>query len=285
MKKILVPCDLSQQSINAFQFALDIAERSTGTVFLLNVVELPVLNDTLLMPALNFEDERLKDSRDKIQNGFKRTIEKYKREGVQVISNVTFGLVYAKIVDFINEHHIDLVVMGSQGANGLRELMMGSNAEKVVRTSPVPVLVIKDYYKGPIKNIIFPIDLEPEHREMLVDRVKELQTFFGARLHILWINTPLNFTADTVTFKKMEEFVRQHKLKNYTINVFNHPDEEKGILAFAERTSGDLIAMGTHSRKGISHLINGSLTEDIVNHCKGLIWTYSLKNELVDADA
>jgi hypothetical protein len=72
-------------------------------------------------------------------------------------------------------------------------------------------------------------------------------------------------------------------LKDYTINIFNHTDEETGIMEFAKSIKGDLIAMGTHGRKGISHLLNGSLAEDVVNHYRGLVWTYSLKNEPVIA--
>jgi hypothetical protein len=72
-------------------------------------------------------------------------------------------------------------------------------------------------------------------------------------------------------------------LRDYTISIFNQTDVERGIVEFANSIKGDLIAMGTHSRRGISHLINGSLAEDVVNHYKGLVWTYSLKNIPVEA--
>ena len=70
--------------------------------------------------------------------------------------------------------------------------------------------------------------------------------------------------------------------KDYTINVFNYTEEERGILEFASLIKADLIAMGTHSRTGIAHLLNGSLAEDLVNHYEGQVWTYSLKNEPVE---
>ena len=61
MKKILVPCDFSKPAINAFKFALDIAERSVGTITLVHVIELPVMHDTGLMPVLSFEEQLLKE--------------------------------------------------------------------------------------------------------------------------------------------------------------------------------------------------------------------------------
>jgi nucleotide-binding universal stress UspA family protein len=61
MKKILVPCDFSKPAINAYRFALDVAQQSKGTVHLLNVIELPILHDSVLMPVLNFEAQLLEE--------------------------------------------------------------------------------------------------------------------------------------------------------------------------------------------------------------------------------
>jgi len=283
MKKILVPCDFSKPAINAFRFAVDIAAQSKGTVYLLNIVELPVLHDTVMMPVLSFEAELLKDLKERGENSFSKIITKYGVEGAKVVSEVVFGSVFREINEFVKRQNIDLVVIGSHGATGIREFVVGSNAEKIVRNSPVPVIVVKDHSKGTIKNIVFPNTLDTEHQEDLTMKVKALQSFFKAHLDIVWINTPLNFSSDTETLKRLEAFARRYMLKDYSIHVFNHRDEEKGILEFANQVKGDIIAMATHGRKGISHLLNGSLAEDVVNHTKGLVWTYSLKNEKVEA--
>ena len=281
MKRILVPCDFSKPAINAYRFALNIAAQARGTVHLLHVIELPVVHDSLLMPVLNFEEQLLKDLADGAEIRFKDLTDKYRAEGASVVVKTQFGQVSRMLSDYITKESIDLVVMGSHGATGARELFIGSNAERMVRTSPVPVLIIKDYYKGPIKNIVFPNNLETEDQEDLVMRVKALQNFFNAHLHLVWINTPLNFTSDTSTTEKLTTFAKRFLLKDYTINVFSYTDEEGGILEFSKRVKGDLIAIGTHGRKGISHLIHGSLAEDVVNHNRGLVWTYALKKEAV----
>jgi nucleotide-binding universal stress UspA family protein len=283
MKNILVPFDFSRPAINAYRFSLDVASGSKGTVHLLHVIELPILHDSLLMPVLNFEQDLLNDLRKNAEDRFSKIMAEYATDGLNVIVKVEFGGVSKMILDYIGEHPIDLVIMGSQGATGVREIFIGSNAEKIVRSSTVPVLVMKDYYKGPIKNIVFPNTLDTENQEGLTMKVKALQAFFKAHLHIVWINTPSNFTSDNVTLERLEAFARRFMLKNCTISIFNQTDEEKGIVEFANSIDADLIAMGTHGRKGISHLLNGSLAEDVVNHYKGLVWTYSLKNETVVA--
>jgi nucleotide-binding universal stress UspA family protein len=281
MKKILVPFDFSKPAINAYRFALDIAAQSKGIIHVLNIIELPVLHDTALMPVLNFEQQLLNELQARAVEHFKKTKEKYKADGVKVIFEVRLGAVPRMIQDYIRELSIDLVLMGSHGASGVREFFIGSNAEKVVRNSPVPVLVMKDYYKGPVKNIVFPNSLETENQEDLVMKVKALQHFFKAHLHVVWVNTPTNFTSDSQSYERLEAFARRFMLKDYTINVFNHRDEELGVREFAKSIKGDLIAMGTHGRKGISHIVNGSVAEDVVNHSKGMVWTYSLNNETV----
>ena len=282
MKKILVPCDFSKPAVNAFRFALDVAHQSKGTVHLLHVIELPVLHDSLIMPVLNFEEELLKELREKAETEFKKLVAKYKTEDVRVVRKVVFGAVARMILDYVTENSIDAVIMGSHGASGAREFFVGSNAEKIVRRSPVPVLTIKEYYKGPVRNIVLPNNLDAENQNDFISKVKTLQGFFKAQLNIVWINTPEKFTPDTVTLERLKDFAKQYKLSNCRTHVFNYMNEEEGVLEFSRLIDADMIAMATHGYKGLAHIINGSMAENVVNHADKLIWTYSLKNEPVE---
>jgi nucleotide-binding universal stress UspA family protein len=281
MKKILVPFDFSKPAIDAYRFALDIASDLKSVVQLIHVIELPVLGDAGAMSVLAFEEQLLNELKEKATHQFQKITEKYKSEHVKVMWNVVFGAPSKQITDVIKDQHIDLVVMGSHGASGLREYLLGSNAEKIIRKSPVPVFIIKSYSKGAIQNIVFPNILDLYDQEDLIIKVKTLQKFFKAHLHIVWINTPLNFTSDVITKQRLNEFAHYYKLTDYTVNIFNHRNEQEGIIEFAKSVKGDLIAIGTHGRKGISHLINGSLAEDVANHSNTMVWTYTLKNEHV----
>lgn len=283
MKRILVPCDFSKPAINAFRFALDLAAQSKGSVQLLHVIELPAIADPIIMPVVAFEKDFMNDLKENAMREFSKVITKYNTEGIKVKSTVEFGVPSRMVTDFAEKNPVDVIVMGSHGASGVKEYFVGSNAEKIVRRSPVPVLVMKEYYKGPVKNIVFPNTLETEKQEDLIMKVKELQNFFKATIHILYVNTPTNFTADNLTYDRLNRFAKRFMLKNYTLNIFNYPFEEPGIIQFAKSIKADLIAMGTHGRKGISHLLNGSLAEDLVNHANCPIWTFGLSNKAVTA--
>lgn len=282
MKKILVPCDFSKPAINAFRFALDIAKLSKGSIILIHIIQLPVMHDTVLMPVLNFEEELLKDLVNKAAARFKKLNEKYNNEAIKVSWEVEFGQPSKTLLEIVKSESIDLIVMGSHGASGLREYFIGSNAEKVIRKSPVPVLIAKNYFKGPISNIVFPNTLETENQGELVAKVKSLQAFFKAQLHVVWINTPINFVSDVITRQRLEVFAKRFALKDYSLHIFNHPNEEDGIIHFTEFVKGDIIAMGTHSRRGFTHLINGSVAEDVANHTDSMIWTYTMNTKTVE---
>jgi nucleotide-binding universal stress UspA family protein len=280
MKNIIVPCDFSQQAVNAFRFALDIAAQSNGKIHLIHVVEIPVMHDTVLMPVLSFEEALLKELQTKADVNFNKLITKYAKEGQRVTGKVLFGVTSRMIGDYALVEKADLIVMGTHGASGVREFFIGSNAEKVVRNAMVPVIAIKKYVKpSSIKNIVFPNTLDTENQEDLIMHVKALQDFFKAKLHIVWINTPTNFTRDKITLRRLETFAKRFMLKDFTINVYNDPYEESGIINFALEKKADLIAMGTNGRKGLAHILSGSVAEDVVNHVECPMWTYTLRKK------
>jgi hypothetical protein len=108
-------------------------------------------------------------------------------------------------------------------------------------------------------------------------KVKALQNFFKATLHIVWINTPSNFTRDSITHDRLKAFAKRFMIKDFTLSIFNDPFEESGVINFTHMIKADMIAMGTHGRKGLNHIMSGSVAEDIVNHVDCPIWTYSIK--------
>lgn len=279
MKRILVPCDFSSTSVSAYRVALDMAQISGGEIHLVNVVELPVLHDTVLMPVLSFEEALLQELKEKAEKQFEKLRRKYAGDFEDIASTVLYGNISIMLLQYIEEHNIDLVIMGTRGATGVREALIGSNTEKVVRRSPVPVLTVKKYQPASdIRSIVFPTSLQEDHPD-LVAKVKALQKFFDATLHVVFINTPTNFTRDLVTAKRLNDFVKKYALRNVTTNIYNDPYEESGIINFAHSIDAGLIAMGTHGRKGLAHILSGSLTEDVVNHVDCPTWTYMIKKD------
>lgn len=212
------------------------------------------------------------------ENQFEKIRSQYANNGENVKVVSLYGVTAYTILNYIKEQNIDLVVMGSRGSGGMAELLVGSNAEKIVRRSLVPVLVVKKYIQmHSIKSIVFPSTLEHDHDD-LVTKVKMLQDRFKATLHIVYINTPNRFKRDSLTKNQLTDFAQRFMLKDFTLNVHNDTDEESGIINFTHLINADMIAMGTHGRKGLAHILSGSVTEDVVNHVDCPIWTYTIKD-------
>lgn len=275
MKKILVPCDFSESAVQAFKFAVEIANQSNGELLLLNVVEIPVIHDSVMVPAFSFEETYLKEMKERAERDFKKMREKWAKD-IKIRTHIQFGSPTVAIGRMADEEKADLIVMGTKGASGLKEFFVGSNTEKIVRWSKVPVIAIKKSIKASsIKNIVFPSMLHDDDEELTM-RVKALQDFFKATLHVLYINTPANFTTDLINRQKLKDYARRFMLKNFTLNVYNDLSEEAGVAHFTKEVKGDLIALATHGRKGLNHLMSGSIAEDVVNHINCPIWTWKI---------
>ncbi|MGE0771274.1 MAG: universal stress protein [Cyclobacteriaceae bacterium] len=279
MKNILVPCDFSDAAMHAFKFAVEIANKSKGQIHLVHVVEIPVMHDTLLMPTLNFEEAFLRETKERAEKDFNKMKAKWAVKGPKINTQVLFGPMAPTILRLTEEKKADLVVMGTKGASGVQEIFVGSNTEKIVRRSPVPVMAIKKSTKiTGIKNLVFPTTLQMDEEELTM-KVKALQDFFNAKLHLLFVNTPANFKKDLETHKELDAFAKRFMLKNYTLNVYNDYAEEDGIRNFVDEVKGDIVAMSTHGRRGLNHLMAGSIAEDVVNHLECPIWTWRHPNE------
>lgn len=281
MKKILVPSDFSGHALEAYQFAIRIAKASGGEVLVLKVIDLPFLYEvTLGMQPAFPGPEVISELEEQALKSFRNLKEQFPENDVPVYFTSMRGNVSAMILRTIEEEKIDLVVMGTRGASSIQALFAGSNTEKVVRTSPVPVISVP---KSPasiesVRNIVFPSTLELDQDELL-DKVKKLQKFFNAKLQVLVINTPSNLLRSDETKTLQEQFASHYELENFTMNSRNDFFEHDGIINFALDSGAELIAMGTHGRRGFSHLLKGSVAEDVVNHTEIPVWTFGMRKD------
>jgi nucleotide-binding universal stress UspA family protein len=274
MKRILVPYDFSEPSIQALTFAIHIAKKSNGQVMLLHIVEVPVMHDTMIVPVLDYEMSFFKDLRLKAEKHFTKIGIKFAKEGVKIQSFVELGPIQKTIDRIADDKKADLIVMGTHGVTGFLDSFIGSNTEKVVRFSKVPVIAVHQLARlSKIRNVVFPTTLH-QNQATLVRHIKKLQLFFSATLHLLVVNTPGNMKRTADENQLMEAYARHYKLENYTINTKNDFSVENGIVNFSREIKADMIALGTHGRKGLAHLFLGSIAENVVNSIECPVWTY-----------
>lgn len=274
MKRILVPTDFSKHAEYALKVAAQIAQKNDGEIFLLHMLELPTTgNDAISrahdIPELMFFKNAAVAKLDELMDADYLN-------GVKISRIIQFEMAFEGIIKNGEAHNADLIVMGSHGANGFQEMFIGSNTEKVVRNSEVPVLVIKreeDTFSA--AKFVFASDFSDEIKKPF-EKVVEFVNKFGSHLYLANINTPNNFKSTKVAQKQMDEFIANFKIDNYSTHIYNDVNVEKGILHFAKSIDADIIGMSTHGRKGLSHFFNGSINEDLVNHAKRPVITFKI---------
>jgi nucleotide-binding universal stress UspA family protein len=274
MKKILVPTDFSTQAENALKVAAQLAKKHKCEIYLLHVLEIPLHKVDALSTYNNLPEAvyfmKLAHKQ------FEELKGKDYLKKLKVHEHVEFQEIFKGIFHQCEKHNIDLVIMGSNGANGLKEMLIGSNTEKVVRTSEAPVMVVKTEHKSfKTDHFVFASDFKDENKKPF-EKAIEFANIFDSKIHLLMVNTPNNFITTEEAQSRMQNFVEVFKFSNYTLNVYNDMTIEKGIMNFSQSIQAHLIGMSTHGRQGISQFFNGSVSEDLVNHAKRPVITFKI---------
>ena len=274
MKRILVPTDFSKNAEYALKVAAQIAKKNNGEILLVHMLELPhqgsdaVSQGRDIPEIMFFKNAVLKKLEDLMEEDY--------LSGIKVSQIVQFEMAFDGIMKISKAHDVDLVVMGSHGASGFKEMFVGSNAEKVVRNSEIPVLIIKKEDNDfNVNNFVFASDFSDEIKKPF-EKVVEFANKFDAKLHLVTINTPNQFISTSAAEEKMQNFASNFKINKFETHIYNEVNIEKGILKFANSINADLIGMSTHGRKGLAHFFNGSLSEGLVNHATKPVVTFKI---------
>jgi nucleotide-binding universal stress UspA family protein len=278
MKKILVPVDFSEHSEYALEVAASIAKQQNAELL---VVHMMGLSESLTNKNESKEIMEAMYYMKLAQKRFADFLDKDYLDGVSVTDMVHNYRVFSELNDVAQDNHADLLVMGSHGSSGLSEVFVGSNTEKVVRTSNIPVLVIKKRRRDfKFENVVYACDFEKKSIPAY-QRAMDFFDLFDSKVHLLYINLPAERFRST---GQMEDRVRdfllkadQGKFDNLDKVVYrNNYSVEEGIYTYSNKINADLIAVSTNGRRGLAHFFFGSIGEDVANHADVPVLTFKI---------
>lgn len=277
MQNILVPVDFSAYSESALRTAAQIAQKKLSKIHVLHVIEVgePIMGTG----AVSVDDANILFFSQLARKKLTEFLDKDYLRGITVTNIIEVGPTYHSITRNIEKFAIDLIVMGSKGSSGLEGFFIGSNTEKVVRNSSVPVLVIKEKMMDlHFETIVFVSDFEQVY-ESTFKKAQAFAQSFDAKLKLMAINTKKDHPENTDKIRGDINNFLQHVNATFApedIIVYTDKSVEDGILNGAASLNADLVAMPTHGRKGLAHLFNGSIAEDVVNHSKISVITFKM---------
>jgi nucleotide-binding universal stress UspA family protein len=276
--KILVPVDFSQYADAAIDTAIEMASRYDASITLINVFEplalaFPHEPSFYAGPITADVMEDLRKALDK-----KKSVALAKgAKHVDVAQS--HGNPFAAIKDFAEAGEYDLIVMGTRGRTGLAHFFVGSVAERVVQTASCAVLTVQEKSR-PLSKILVPTDFS-SGADAAIDAAIDLAARWQASITLVHVFEPIAYAfpmgtgiysslpVDHVVKDQLEALdrLRHSALAKGAEQVeivqrTGHPPTE--IRDLARAGDFDLIAMGTHGRSGLSHMLIGSVAERVV---------------------
>ncbi|MDH5667823.1 MAG: universal stress protein [Nitrospira sp.] len=288
IERILLATDCSPEAEGAEVYASMMAELWGADLTVVNVLE--------FAPGLNPEYPVNRLYLTEMMKSATRTLAELKvraeGRGISVQTQIATGIPSQEVLGAAEAHDVDLVVVGTLGKTGLKHVLLGSTAERVIRASPCPVLVVRDEWSkggqvgsGPrpaaLDRILVPVDFSDcsldalEYAAVVARRAK-------ASLTLLHVLEPVSYGLDfTLTIPGSRERKKEAAaerlagvvaaLKNANVSsdyVLRGGLPNDSILEAAKTSSADMIVMGTHGRRGLSHALYGSVAEFVLRNSR-----------------
>ncbi|GAB3832479.1 universal stress protein [Pontibacter rugosus] len=273
---VMVPVDFTPVSYSAIEFLAFLMHKTPINTHLVHVVE---VNSAEWAGSVDASETLSKsEMKQKVQLAEQKFAALKQHVGFRFSSEVLFGGLTTSLAKYAAQNSIDLIIMGTDGANGWLEKVSGSEAQHVVRYTSVPVITIhQDAAITPLQNLLWVADFEAEKQpEQSLATIKMLQQLFHAKLHLLQIMDAEDEDRAQELKGQMQTFAEQLGLEHYELHLHHNYKVPAGVRSFNEVSEMDLVLIGTHGRKGISHLFYGSIAETLVNHCIRPLMTYHL---------
>jgi nucleotide-binding universal stress UspA family protein len=273
MKKILVPTDFSDCANNAAILAMSLAEISSSEIHFLHILNTPM--DWVKVPKDKEKNyPEIVHAIGIANSNLSALMRQAESVGLKAKEFLVFSRAEHEIIDHLIHHHHDFVVMGSHGSRGVHELFIGSNAQRVVRLSPVPILVVKEHSEDKkMKTLLFATDFSSELDAAFI-KAKQFAKTFESQLKLVFINVPARFEESSESEKRINAFQKRVKDSSTPIEIRNALNAERGILGYAEEIEADMVALTTHGRSGFMENLSPSVTENVVNHCSRPVLTF-----------
>lgn len=261
---ILIPTDFSVQAEFAYLMVKRLEEKIPVNVNFLHVLNVP---DTVTMDTQgNIQtcgeiDVRYVETQRDI--AVRKLNDLKALYGGNIHVHLRLGKTTDGILDFAEQAKVDLIVMGTKGAWGIKEKVSGSETQMIARKSHIPLLSLMcDRSDLKIEHILLVHNFsKPE--VLGLDLMKKLLSAFNCKLHLLQI-TSGKVEKDLSTFElNVKQFAALNNIVNYEAHLLNDIDLENGVIHFNQMQNMDIICIGTHGKAGLLHQ---SATEKLINH-------------------
>lgn len=252
---ILFPTDFSDNANLAKDYATHLAQKTNGKIHVLHAYELPYADRSLSFSLLDKMKEFANENMAEFEANFKDSAFEFE-------THVQLGNPIRLIEEFIKKREVDIVVMGTKGASGVEEFLIGSNAASIIHNVNVPVLVIPP--KAENKNldtIVLATDLDLKNKRQPLERLANLAKVYGSKVEILHLQKEHGASGDSRAL--VEEVLKDIP---HTYTIAGGGNVESAILEHCELKNANAIAAITKKYGFFERLFHSSLTSKLAYH-------------------
>ncbi len=263
-KKIVVGVDFSDCSMNALEHAVIIARNAEAGITMVWANHLDYSKEIFSVEPDNIRAE--------VKKRFDALVDKYSSQltaGTEIDYRMEKGKVYKVICHVAKEVNAFLLVVGTHGSSGFEEFWIGSNANRIVSVSKLPIITIRagvDSNKN-LKIIVMPLDSTKITRQKLPITAL-LAKYFNAEIHILGVYTS---TVDNIRYRiknyvaQSETYLKENGIRFRTVYI-DADNITEAVLDYAKKVNANLISIMTEQETTTANLWLGPYAAQMVNH-------------------
>ncbi len=284
--RLLFATDFSACAARAQEYALFLAAACGAGLDVLHVLEFQPGMD----PDFPVNQLYLEQLRKEAGGQLDALMRQAALRGLQAKTHQVTGIPSQRITAMAKDLDADLIVLGTRGRTGLEHLLLGSTAERVVAQAPCPVLTVRLNPAQPPSGRARPADAAPAIRTILapidfsdcsldaLEYAAQAAKQFDAAVTILHVMEPVSYSLDFSLIHAGEARAQRERvetrLKDLTAllrregltaaHILRGGLPADSVLDWSREEAYDLIVMGTHGRRGVSHLASGSVAEAVL---------------------
>lgn len=244
MTRILFPTDFSDNSLKAIAYGLSLFKDEPCTIFLLNTYMPPVYHTEYILGSpgqIGLGDmiqqeskNNLKELKEKLEKEFSNPLHTF-------ITHSAFNMLANEISHMTEAEKIDVVIMGTQGATGAKEILFGTNTVHAIRNSKCPVLAVPQGYdyKRPA-SVLFPTDYEVSYSDKKLSSLLQIAKLHETKIHVMHVFTQLKLDEEQL---RNQNTLKDILSKSGTFHEVESDEIITAINKFQEKTQVDMLVM------------------------------------------
>lgn len=221
MKKVILPTDFSSNAYNACEYAMQLFKDEACTFYLMHTYTPAIyrVEYTLGNPGqLGLADEYQANAIMQLEELQATLSTQFNNSKHKFVLHAAFNVFIDEVLKMVENEKVDLIIMGTQGATGAKEILLGTHTVHLMKQTTCPVLAIpSEFTFEKPKEILFPTDFEVDYEKKQLKQLLEVAQKHGSSIAVMHVSSGYDMTEEQLEHKQKLNYLLAH-----TAHLFHH---------------------------------------------------------------